>query len=275
MADRFVDLHLHTNRSDGSDEPRRVVERAAEKELAAIAVTDHDTLAGVSETQAAGRELGVEVLRGVEISSRFGKNELHILGLGVSLDSPELNAALKAQVAARDSRAEQMVERLKALDVPVTIEKIKARITDGVIGRMHVAQEVVAVGAATHVQDAFDKYIKAGRPAYVPKEVVPVEQAVELIHTAGGLAFVAHPGLGKHDSRLESIFKHPFDGIEAYHTRHTPAQRKKFLAFAESRDLLVSGGSDCHGTIKGEAPLMGRAEVPFEVYARIRDALAR
>ena len=271
----FVDLHLHTNHSDGADSPRRVVERAVEMDLAAIAITDHDTVSGVEEAADAAAETGPELLAGVEISSALGGIEVHILGLGVDRRHGPFLDALQRQAEGRLDRARRMVERLNELGVPVDLHKVLARAADGAIGRMHVAQEIVTVGYAETVQGAFDKYIKAGRAAFVPKEVVAVDRAVEIIHQAGGLAFVAHPGLGGLHERLDTLLHYAFDGVEVYHSRHTPAMVKRLKEVASAKGLLVTGGSDCHGTIKGEAPLMGTAKVPYECFARLKAALAR
>lgn len=270
---RFVDLHLHTNHSDGSDSPARVVERAVDCGLSAMAITDHDTVSGVAEAAEAAARLGIELLSGVEISSKLGKREVHILGLGVDPGPGPLVDALERQAEGRRSRAERMVARLNDLGVPVDRKKIEAKTADGVVGRMHIAQEIMAVGCATNVQDAFDKYIKAGRPAYVPKDVIAIGDAVDLIQGAKGLALVAHPGLGNLYQQLDALLKFPFDGIEVYHSRHTPGQIKTFEEVVQSKGLLATGGSDCHGTIKGEPPLMGCARVPYRIYKDLRSAL--
>lgn len=272
--DRCVDLHLHTNHSDGSDSPARVVERAAGLGLAAIAITDHDTVSGVAEGAEVAERLGIELLPGVEISSKLGEGEVHILGLGVVPGPGPLMDALARQTEGRRSRAERMVARLNELGVPVERKNVEARTADGVVGRMHVALEIMAIGCAETVQEAFDKYIKAGRPAYVPKDVIAIAEAVELIHSAKGLAFVAHPGLGNLHQRLDRLLEYPFDGIEVYHSRHTPGHLKQFEDIVRSRGLLATGGSDCHGTIKGERSLMGSVRVPYEVYERMKAALA-
>ncbi len=271
---RCVDLHLHTNHSDGSDSPARVVERAAGLGLAAMAITDHDTVSGLAEAAEVAGRLGIELLPGVEISSKLGENEVHILGLGVDPGPGPLIDALARQTEGRRSRAERMVARLNELGVPVERKNVEARTADGVVGRMHVAQEIMAVGYAETVQEAFDKYIKAGRPAYVPKDVIAIADAVELIHTAKGLAFVAHPGLGNLHLRLDRLLEYPFDGLEVYHSRHTQDHVRQFEDIVRSRGLLATGGSDCHGTVKGERPLMGSAGVPYEVYERMKAALA-
>ena len=270
---RFVDLHLHTNYSDGSDTPTRVVERAAELGFAAIAITDHDTLSGVPEAIARGRELGVEVLPGTEISTECGGRETHILGLGVALDCPALLAELATLVEGRGARAERIVEKLNAAGVPVDLERVRARTGDGSIGRMHIAQEVLELGRSRTVQDAFDKFLKSGRPAWVPKPLVSSRRAIDLIHEAGGFAFAAHPGVGNDRRRISELLQQPFDGVEVYHSKHTPGQTTEFMEIARERGWLITGGSDCHGTIKGERTEMGRVKVPYELFARLKDAL--
>jgi hypothetical protein len=271
---RYIDFHLHTNHSDGAGPPARVVERAAEFGMSAMAITDHDTLSGIPEARAAAEQAGIEFLNGTEISSQIHRQETHILGLGISLECDALNNALETQAQQRADRALRIIERLRNLGVPIEMERIEARAAGGSIGRMHIAQEILSLGHSTSVQDAFDKFIKAGRPAHVPKAVLPCAEALDLIHEAGGLAFAAHPGIGNRGSRvLGQLLKNPFDGIEAYHSRHTDEQAATFRALARDRNLLVTGGSDCHGAIKGEAPLMGSVQVPYECYERILDAL--
>jgi hypothetical protein len=273
-TERCIDFHLHTTHSDGADAPARVVERAAELNIAAMAITDHDTLSGIPEARAAAEKAGIEYLNGTEISAQLGRQETHILGLGVSLECDALNKALETQAQHRADRALRIVERLHELDVPIEMGKIEERAAGGSIGRMHIAKEILELGHCKSVQDAFDKFIKAGRPAYVPKTMLPCSEAVALIHQAGGLAFAAHPGIGKKGTgTLGRLLEHPFDGIEAYHSRHTAEQIATFRALARDRNLLVTGGSDCHGKIKGDAPLMGSVQVPYECYERIREAL--
>lgn len=271
---RWVDLHLHTNHSDGSDAPRRVVERAVEAGASAIAITDHDTVSGVAEAAAACAEAGLEFLPGVEISAKHGQQEVHILGLGVDPESDALLETLGRMAAAREERARRMVAKLQELGVPVTWEEVVPEGSQGVVGRMHLAQAVLAAGHCKTIQDAFDKYLKAGRPAFVPRSVLTAAEAVDTIHTANGLAFVAHPGIGNLQSRLDALLALPFDGIEAYHSKHSPGKQAAFQSIAAERGLLISGGSDCHGTVKGETPLLGRVRVPYRVYADIQERLA-
>jgi predicted metal-dependent phosphoesterase TrpH len=263
---------LHTHYSDGADSPETVAARAAELGASAIAITDHDTLAALPEAAAACEKRSIEFLPGVEISSRAGSRELHILGLGVDPRDDALTATLARMAAARADRGRRMVERLSDLGVPIEWDDVAAR-AGGVVGRMHIAQAVVATGHATAIQDAFDKFLKAGKPAYVPREVLSPRETVDAIHAAGGLAFVAHPGVGDLESRLDTLLSERFDGIEVFHSKHAAHQQQRFAALAAERGLMISGGSDCHGNVKGDGLLMGRVRVPYAVYAAIRDRL--
>lgn len=269
-----ADFHLHSTHSDGSDTPSRVAERAAEAGLDAIALTDHDTTSGVPEAADAAAQYGIEFLNGVEVSAEWGAHEVHVLGLGVRLEANDLHAALDRQAAVRLERGRQMVEKLNGLGVPVSWEKVAARAEAGVVGRMHVALEVLEIGHASSVQNAFNKYIKAGKPAYVPKLRLSVAESIDLIHDAKGLAFWAHPALGGLPKHFEELAKQPFDGIEVYHSRHDAGHAQYLLDYAREKGLLVTGGSDCHGTVKGHAPLMGRVRLGAEHYDAIRSALA-
>ena len=269
----YVDLHLHTTFSDGADDPEVVVDRAVEHGFRAIAITDHDTLTGIPRAQAAADRAGLELLPGVEISARWGKLEIHILGLGVDPNSVSLTESLQYLADERAVRAEKMVAKLNALDVPVDIDALKAACGDGVIGRMHIAQAIVALGHAPTVQGAFDLYIKAGKRAYVPKKAMSSDKAIEAIHAAGGLAFVAHPCIGKVRNSLVKILQKPFDGIEVFHSKHTAGHIAELQAIAAERKFLITGGSDCHGSIKGHAPLMGQIRFPYSEYQKIIDRL--
>lgn len=269
----WVDLHLHTTHSDGSDAPEGVVQRAVACGLDAIAITDHDETSAIAIAQEAAAGRGIDILPGTEISATFEGKELHILGLGIDADSPVLREPLERMRLQRETRAERIVEKLRELGIPIELERLKERAGAGTIGRIHIGQEVMALGFGRTVQDVFDKYIKAGRPAYVRKDNLDAAEAVDVIHSARGLAFVAHPGLGDQHKRLDALYSLPFDGIEAYHSRQSVAQTQAFLEFAAERNLLVTGGSDCHGSIKGHPPLMGKTKVPRAVYDTIREAL--
>ena len=271
MSNRFADLHMHTHYSDGADSPAEVVARAKSHDLNAIAITDHDTLAAIPEARAACDEAGIELLPGVEISSKWGKVEVHILGLGVNPEDATLTGKLRKLEEERAVRAEKIVAKLNKLDVPVDYAALCKRVGDGVIGRMHIAQDIVELGFAETIQGAFDKYIKAGKPAYVTKTAMKVPDAVDAIHDAGGLAFIAHPMIGKTRNVLDQLLKFPFDGIEVFHSKHTPGHSDELSNIAKDRKLLITGGSDCHGAVKGDPPLMGKVRLPWKHYEIIRD----
>lgn len=263
----FVDLHLHSNRSDGSDPPVEVARRAAALGIAAIALTDHDTVAGNTACRVEAERLGVEFLDGVEISAGIRDKEFHILGLGVDPGSPELIATLRMVEENRVKRAHLIMKKLQALDIPIDPERVFAR-GEGASGRMHIAQELHEMGYADTVQAAFDTYIGGGKKAFIPKKTLSIEAAITGIHNAGGLAFLAHPGIGNTKQWLPKLMAFAFDGVEAFHSKHTPGQVDEFITLAQENGLLVTGGSDCHGTA-GAGPEMGKVRMPYRYYEEI------
>lgn len=271
---RYVDLHLHTLCSDGADPPASVVCRASELGLAAVAITDHDTVAGIPEARATAEALGVEFLPGVEISTWFDGAEVHIVGLGIREDEPVLAAGLQRQHETRRARVRRILELLRVQGAALDDEAVLRRGREGSLGRMHVAVALRDAGITRTVQEGFDRFLNTGRPAYVPKQMATAEDAVSWIHQAGGLAFVAHPGLGQATRRrLPALLALPFDGIEAYHTSHSPGETDGYIQLAQERELLIAGGSDCHGRIKGEPPEMGKVRVPYRHFAMLKAAL--
>lgn len=269
----YVDLHLHTYHSDGSDSPEEVVARAGELGIAAIAITDHDAVSGVGAAQDAATRAGLGFLAGTEISAQFDEIEVHVLGLGIQTNCPALSRMLQMLHEARNVRADRIVARLQGRGVPILLESVRELAQGRTLARMHIARVLRAMGITRSVQEGFDRFLNQGRPGFVPKMTVPVLQAIEAIHAAGGLAFIAHPGLGHNTRRLlPRLLQFPFDGVEAYHSSHNPGRVAEFIEFARLRGLLVSGGSDCHGISKGRRE-MGRVHTPEEYYRRIQEAL--
>ncbi|HOH28591.1 MAG TPA: PHP domain-containing protein [Candidatus Hydrogenedentes bacterium] len=270
----WVDLHLHSRCSDGADAPEEVVARAHALGMAALALTDHDTVAGVPAARAAAHEAGLGFLDGVEISAAFEDREIHIIGLGMCLEAPALTRLLETLHTYRATRVRRIVERLDKIGT-ASIDVLASRLQPVTpVGRMHVAVALMELGKATSVQNAFDRYLNRSCPAYVPKELPSAREAVEAIHDADGLAFIAHPGLGNTlCRRLDALFEMPFDGLEAWHVSHTPEMVREFQGFARARGLLLTGGSDCHGDIKKERPTMGRVKVPYTCYEHILETL--
>jgi len=268
----WVDLHLHSCRSDGAETPERLVERAAAAGATAIALTDHDTVAGVADAQQAATKAGMGFLTGVEISAAFDGREIHVVGLGLDAHNDALQKLLGELARMRRERMRAIHKRLRTLGIPA--DETRGKEEGNGLGRMHVAVALRDMGKADTVQGAFERYLNRGRPAYVPKELPNIKLAVEAIHTARGLAFIAHPGLGHWImKRLDALLALPFDGLEAWHPSHTHAVTRQIMAVAESRRLLLSGGSDCHGNVKNEGLLLGRIKTPAEYYHHILDAL--
>lgn len=256
-APAFVDLQVHSTASDGALPPAAVVEAAAAAQLHAMALTDHDTVDGLAEAEDAGRRLGVRIVRGVELSTYFVDDELHLLGL--HLAHPDtMAAALERLKADRVARAEEIVEILNRHGVPLTMEAVRAEAGDAAVGRPHIARAMVAGGWVAEFRDAFDKWIGWKRPAYVPRERFEVADAITLVHEAGGLAVWAHPGESATIPRLTRLKALGLDGVECLHPSHPPYLVTRLVEHAEKVELLPSGGSDWHGTLEGPRRLGGQ-----------------
>jgi predicted metal-dependent phosphoesterase TrpH len=265
-ASGFVDLHVHSTASDGSRAPADVVGEAKRVGLAAIALTDHDTVAGIDEASAAGAALGVRVVPGVELSAVEGDAETHILGLHLS-DTRDLEARLVVLREMRRTRAERIVLRLNELGVRITLAGVLEQAAGGAIGRPHVARAMIAEGWAVDFRDAFDRYLGNGKPAFVAKDRLPVAEAIQLIHRAGGLAVLAHPASAGTRDRVEAFVSFGIDGLEVRHPSHTPDDVARLSALVEHFGLVPSGGSDWHGA--GDGPrTLGAMRVPGEWLSR-------
>jgi predicted metal-dependent phosphoesterase TrpH len=278
-----ADLHTHTTASDGLHRPADNVRMAKEAGLAAIAITDHDTVAGVAEAAEAGKRYGIEVVPGVEISTSFEGREIHVLGYYVDTADQTLLRRLISQRRVRDSRNEGIVARLNELGIPVTMAHVMEAAgrepgKDETIGRPHIADALVRLGVVATTQEAFDRYLAEGKAAYVapPPRISPLE-AFAWIHEAGGTAIVAHPGLYRNDALAERFLLSGADGLEAYHSDHEPAAEAYFRELAERHGKLVTGGSDFHGARKGKVyhgPI-GNRTVDAAVLTELRRHAAR
>jgi len=253
----FVDLQVHSTASDGALPPAQVVEAAERAGLSAIALTDHDTIDGVAEAQAEGAQRGVRIVPGVELSTHFGDDELHLLGLHLS--NPEaIRAALSEFQADRVTRAEHIVSTLNRLGIPVTVDAVLREAGAGAVGRPHVARAMLAGGWVKDFREAFDKWLGFGRPAYVDKPRFEVADGIALVHRAGGLAVWAHPGEDATAARVATLAAAGLDGVEVLHPSHPPYLSQKLFGVVEAAGLLPSGGSDWHGTHDGPRRLGGQ-----------------
>ena len=260
LAARFVDLHAHSTASDGSKTPAAVVAAAHAAGVAAIALTDHDTMSGVAEAMEAGRAIGIRVVPGVELSAVHDDKEVHLLGLHI--DRPAaIEDALQMFRDARFWRAEQIIAKLNALGVPVTLDSVLDEAAGGAIGRPHVARALIGEGWARDSRDAFDRYLGAGRPAYVPKHRLSVSEAIALVHDGGGLAVLAHPGPDGRRDLVERYVGSGLDGLEVRHPGHNAEDTARLGALVQFFGLVPSGGSDWHGASEG-ARVLGSMQVP-------------
>jgi predicted metal-dependent phosphoesterase TrpH len=241
-----VDLHSHSTASDGALSPADVVALAAERGVRHFALTDHDTTAGIAEATAAAHALGVELIPAIEISAWTGR-EIHILGYFIDPDHPRLRALTAQRGDERLARAAAMCERLAELGFPVELERVLARAT-GQVGRPHIAAELVAAGHCRDFSNAFDRLIGNDGPAYVESPRVTGPQAIAAIHAAGGVAALAHPGVGDPDlsGALPTLAQAGLDAVEVAHPAHDRSARRNWRRLARAHGLLCTGGSDFH-----------------------------
>ena len=274
-----VDLHAHTTASDGSLPPRDLVRLAREQGLAAVALTDHDTLAGLPEALAAGEEHGVEVVPGIELSAVLDDGtEVHMLGYLLDTGDPTLGGLLTRTVRFRNARNARIVERLRALGCDITLEEVQAEAGDGAsVGRPHLASVLVRKGYASSIQDAFDRYLAEGKAAHVPKQNLTPAAAIRAIHAAGGLAVLAHPFTIPADRRADTIgalARDGLDGLEVLYPKHDAPLRAALTQEAERWGLVATGGSDFHGTRKPDVALGsgvgGNVTVPYAVLEALK-----
>lgn len=253
----FVDLQVHTTASDGALAPAVVVQAAADAQLHAIAITDHDTVDGLDEASKAGARLGVRIVPGVELSTHFGDDELHLLGLHLS-NREAIRSALAEFREQRVARAERIVATLNAHGMPITMESVLREAADGAVGRPHIARAMLAGGWVREFREAFDKWIGWGRPAYMAKDRFEVADAIALVHRAGGLAVWAHPGESATPARIQRLADVGLDAVEVLHPSHPPYLVQRLVEHTEKAGLLPSGGSDWHGTQDGPRRLGGQ-----------------
>jgi predicted metal-dependent phosphoesterase TrpH len=274
-----IDLHTHTNRSDGTFTPVELVRAAEERGLDVLAVTDHDTTAALDEAAAAGAEAGIEVVPGVELSAEHERTSVHVLSYWMDPADPDLQAELTRLRDDRLRRGELMVEKLRELGFEISFDRVREIAGGGNIVRPHVAQAMVEAGIVASESEAFERWIADGRPAHVPKHALHPVDAVELIRRAGGLCVLAHPGMwgdqtSVPDELIEAMAEAGMEGLEVDHTDHTPEQRERYRALAHRLGLVPTGGSDCHGT-RYDPIRLGTTLCDPDGFAALRSLAAR
>lgn len=248
---------MHTVCSDGIYSPYELVKKCKQKGLSVIAITDHDSVAAFPDAIEYGKEFGVEVIAGVELSAMVEDKDVHILGYFLDYTNTRLLEYLEFFRAERVKRAERIVAKLNSINVPLTIESVMQKAGTGSVGRPHIASALMDKGHTQSYQEAFEKFIGNGGPAYEKKFNLSPEEAIKLISSSGGLSFLAHPGRYTSDEVLNTLIKSGLDGIEVIHPSHTPTHTNHYRGVVGEYFLLESGGSDFHGGRKNDDDVLG------------------
>ena len=270
---KFADLHLHTFFSDGTFTPEELAGHGARLGFAALALTDHDSVEGCARMAAACAAAGMEFIPGTELTAEYDHTEVHILGYFLDTQNQTLLTEIARFQAVRQRRIHEMTARLNELNVPLQVETVFALANCKSPGRPHVARALVKAGLVASLDEAFERFLKKNRPAWVPKARVSALESVDLIHQSGGLAVMAHPGLNRTDEIIPGLVDAGLDGIECFHTKHSTAMSERYLEIAEKFNLLVTGGSDCHGFSKGK-PLIGGIKLPYGHVEKLKAKVA-
>lgn len=248
----MIDLHVHTTASDGQYTPAQIIQKAAEKNIKVIAITDHDTTAGLSEAREAGKQLGVTVVGGIEINITFPTGEFHLLGLGLKEPSKSLNIIVENVIKNRFDRNKQIIEKMNEDGVPLTLEELEADFPGTVIGRPHFAAELVKHGVVKTRQQAFDQYLARGRKWYVPRICTNLDEAIVAIRESGGVPIVAHPmslylSWGRLPDFLTDCYEKGVVGIEAFHPGARVTECLRLEELGRKIGFIITAGSDFHG----------------------------
>ncbi len=268
-SEKYADLHLHTFFSDGTYSPEELGLQAQRHQLAAVGLTDHDSVEGCAAAAQACDRARIEFIPGTELTAEQAGTEIHILGYCVDVTYPKLLAEMGRFQEVRQNRIREMVARLNRLRVPLEADSVFALANCRSPGRPHVARALVQAGVCGTLDEAFERFLKKNRPAWVPKFKMSAARAIELIHQAGGIAIMAHPGLNRTDEVIPSMVEAGLDGIECFHTKHSAASVEHYLNMAHRFQLLVTGGSDCHGHSKGK-PVIGTVKLPYHYVEELK-----
>lgn len=271
MSAVYADLHTHSRCSDGTDAPAALVQKAADADIRVLSVTDHDTVAAWPDMKQAAAQCGIQAVVGTELSVTLDGDEVHLLAYGFDPEHAGLCDHFAAFVKARTERMREMIDRLRRAGVDIAeadVPQDEAR----AIGRPHVAAALVAVGAVDTAQQAFEQYLTPGTPGFVPKPPVPADDALELVHDAGGVGVLAHPGHWTPSRHVVALIRAGLDGIEIDHPSHDDHLRSYYRRLAERNDLLQTGGSDYHG--RSDESRLGRFGLSQREWERLQAALS-
>jgi len=278
-----IDLHIHSTASDGSLTPAEIIDHAHRLNLAAIAITDHDSIYGSKEALRTGIPPSLKFLTGVEISAAHplffpGSGSFHILGYCIRLDNYALNQTLNRLRQARKNRNPKIIKRLNELGLKISLEDVNQMVANGQLGRPHIAQAMIKMGFVESMDEAFDRFLGAGKPAYVDKDRIGCEEAIKMILGAGGVPVLAHPALlnidddCQLDELIQNLIKIGMRGIEVYYPEHSSEQTQHYTELANKYDLLMTGGTDFHGSITPKIKMgtgKGALFVPYKLYEKL------
>ncbi len=283
MSYDMIDLHAHTLYSDGSVSPEELVQAAMRAGARAIAITDHDTVDGLAQGRAAAERLGIEFVNGIEISAEHDPGTMHILGYYIDDESITLRTTLAELKLARDERNPEIARRLQSLGLDIDYDEVVGIAGSEIVGRPHFARLMVEKGYAQGIQDAFNRFLAKGAPCFVDKKRLSPADSINLIHSAGGVAVLAHPyqlkplTMEDQDRLIGELAALGLDGVEAIYSRHSKEQREAYSRIAERHGLLVTGGSDFHGSYKPDINIvkgLGDLEVPYSLIEGLKNRAA-
>ena len=252
------DLHVHTNHSDGRLSPSKMVALAVEKGLDGIAITDHDTTTGINEAIKESHQYSnFRVIPGIEFSCEHQDEDVHILGYFIDYTSNSINEVTKTLKMNRIQRSKQIIDKLNNLELNISLEDVKIFANEDNIGRPHIARALINKGYVYTIQEAFERYLKRGKPAYVKRQSLTIEESINLIKSNKGISVLAHPGLLKNRGIIDHCISLGIDGIECIHSKHSKEDTKLFYNIVENNNLIATGGSDCHGDSTNKPLLLG------------------
>jgi len=264
-----VDLHIHSNRSDGSFTCEEIIDYACQHNLKAISITDHDDISGLESAKKYSKQKGIEFINGIEISARAHTFDLHLLGYFFDHTNKYLVEYVEFFQNERYKRAKKIVKLLKNYGINISFDLIKQNAGEGSIGRPHIADAMVEEGSVYNYYDAFNKYIGDGCPCCVPKYKISPAEAIALINRAGGICVIAHPGTDVTNNGLMDLVKSGLEGIETIHPRHSQEQVDHYRELIQQHDLLETGGSDCHGNRKSHV-MIGQYNIPYSIVEKMK-----
>lgn len=268
----YADLHMHSTHSDGKLTVEEIIHHAKNMNLKCISITDHDTIDGTVEAINFKDKGNVDIIPGIEFSTLYEGEEIHILGYLFDCYDKEFNSFIRNMQEHRSDRAVKIIDKFRSIGIDLTMEELLQKSRGESIGRPHFAYLLMEKGYASSVQDAFKKYLLPGSVCYVERFKITPEDTIKRIREAGGVSILAHPGLIKNQDLVKSILEMKIDGIEVYHSKHTSKQNREYYYLARENQLFITGGSDCHSKIPNEKPFIGSVKIPYSYVENIKQS---